>query len=466
MNNEYVVVIGDVIEDVYHICDVDRLDQTSSIPIAKVKYTKHLPGGAANVAASLVNMGVPVKLIGGLCSPHSGERLDIPCTYGHADLECDNLGGCLRSIKTRIVDQYSRVISRFDEDIVNNDDSIAQIEHYIQDMRCTVIVICDYGRLLSPRAIRRIMEIARFQDVIVDPCISRPAQTYAGATVITPNLTQLIKLSGMDSGVSVPAKAATLSQITRSNVLVTCGAEGTIYKCGRLAPVYNAAITANVANTIGAGDAVIAGLVFGRYCRNTWAGAIKWGLAAAACSVEDPLTHTCTLAEVILKAKKFGGVPAITQIDLLKRITKEYNFYRRPTVVVNGVFDILHAGHFALFKKARELAGSDGIVIALLNSDASTTRQKGATRPVNCLGTRAERVVESPDVDLVGYFDEDTPTEAICALDPQYLVKGEQYRGSIIPGAAFVEDIVFVPMVGTSTTKILKDCQCPTPKPY
>ncbi len=54
-------------------------------------------------------------------------------------------------------------------------------------------------------------------------------------------------------------------------------------------------------------------------------------------------------------------------------------------VMTNGVFDILHAGHVSYLANARKLG--DRLIVAV-NSDASTKRLKGETRPVNPLEQR------------------------------------------------------------------------------
>ncbi len=47
--------------------------------------------------------------------------------------------------------------------------------------------------------------------------------------------------------------------------------------------------------------------------------------------------------------------------------------------MTNGVFDILHAGHVSYLANARKLG--DRLIVAV-NSDASTKRLKGDSRPL------------------------------------------------------------------------------------
>ncbi len=79
-------------------------------------------------------------------------------------------------------------------------------------------------------------------------------------------------------------------------------------------------------------------------------------------------------------------------------------------VMTNGVFDILHAGHVSYLANARKLG--DRLIVAV-NSDASTKRLKGETRPVNPLEQRMIVLGALEAVDWVVSFEEDTPQRLI-----------------------------------------------------
>lgn len=107
-------------------------------------------------------------------------------------------------------------------------------------------------------------------------------------------------------------------------------------------------------------------------------------------------------------------------------------------VLTNGVFDLLHVGHVRLLQFAR--AQGDHLIVAI-NSDASVRRIKGTSRPIVPASERAEMLRALRDVDEVQVFDSDTPEMVIRRLRPDVLVKGPDYRGTAIPGAAFVESL-------------------------
>lgn len=124
----------------------------------------------------------------------------------------------------------------------------------------------------------------------------------------------------------------------------------------------------------------------------------------------------------------------------------------------NGIFDILHRGH--IFSLSQAAVEADFLVVGL-NSDASTKRLKGDSRPVNDEQSRALVLASLLMVDMVVIFEEDTPLNLITALQPDVLVKGGDYTLDQIVGAKEVMaaggKVIINPIVeGFSTTGIIK----------
>jgi D-beta-D-heptose 7-phosphate kinase/D-beta-D-heptose 1-phosphate adenosyltransferase len=95
-------------------------------------------------------------------------------------------------------------------------------------------------------------------------------------------------------------------------------------------------------------------------------------------------------------------------------------------VFTNGCFDLLHLGHVAYLRAARDLG--DFLIVAL-NSDASTQRIKGPLRPLVAENARAEILAALSCVDYVTIFDDNTAERAVAALRPAVYVKGGDYAG-------------------------------------
>lgn len=100
-------------------------------------------------------------------------------------------------------------------------------------------------------------------------------------------------------------------------------------------------------------------------------------------------------------------------------------------VFSNGCFDIVHRGHVEYLA----LASDKGQRMVLgLNTDASISRLKGPERPLVDQQSRAILLAALSFIDLVVFFDEDTPYELIKALQPDVLVKGSDYKPESIVG--------------------------------
>ena len=131
----------------------------------------------------------------------------------------------------------------------------------------------------------------------------------------------------------------------------------------------------------------------------------------------------------------------------------------RPLVFTNGVFDILHRGHVTYLAEARAQGAS---LIVALNSDASAKRLgKGLDRPINALADRLAVVAALEGVDLVTWFDEDTPLALIDVCRPDVLVKGGDWEKNAIVGAREVESrggtVLSIPFqFETSTSALLE----------
>ncbi len=94
-------------------------------------------------------------------------------------------------------------------------------------------------------------------------------------------------------------------------------------------------------------------------------------------------------------------------------------------VFTNGCFDILHKGHVTYLAEAAELGSK---LVVALNTDASVKRLgKGEERPVNPETARGLVMACLEFVDLVVFFDTDTPLETIVQIMPDILVKGGDY---------------------------------------
>ncbi len=142
----------------------------------------------------------------------------------------------------------------------------------------------------------------------------------------------------------------------------------------------------------------------------------------------------------------------------LVKVVSRLRSGKKRVVFTNGCFDILHAGHVAYLKRARELGD---VLVVGLNSDSSVRAIKGKLRPINKEADRAIVLSALYFVDFVTIFDGATPEKLIRAVKPDVLVKGADWKVEEIVGADFVRScggrVVRIPFIkGHSTTSVIE----------
>lgn len=138
-----------------------------------------------------------------------------------------------------------------------------------------------------------------------------------------------------------------------------------------------------------------------------------------------------------------------------------WQFTGKKIVFTNGCFDILHAGHTDYLSRAADLGD---ILVVGLNTDSSVREIKGPNRPVSPEEARASLLASLSFVDAVVLFDDNTPESLIRRVQPDILVKGDDYQNREIAGADFVRSqkgkVVTLPLLeGLSTTSLIKKIQ-------
>jgi len=118
------------------------------------------------------------------------------------------------------------------------------------------------------------------------------------------------------------------------------------------------------------------------------------------------------------------------------------------SVLVNGVFDIIHPGHIALLNYARQQG--DSLTVAI-DSDQRVRRNKGPGRPVNSQSTRKLLLENLRAVDIVVVFDSDSE---LCQLIQQadVVVKGSDYQFSSWVGQDLSIEVIWFDRIAEYST--------------
>ena len=127
---------------------------------------------------------------------------------------------------------------------------------------------------------------------------------------------------------------------------------------------------------------------------------------------------------------------------------------KTKTVFTNGCFDVLHRGHFELFRYARTLG--DRLIVAI-DSDQKVKNDKGPDRPFNNTEDRKFALESIKYVDEVRTFDTREQLEQIVQdIQPDVMVIGSDWEGKPVVGQQFAKQLKFFKRIGEySTTNIL-----------
>jgi D-beta-D-heptose 7-phosphate kinase/D-beta-D-heptose 1-phosphate adenosyltransferase len=221
------------------------------------------------------------------------------------------------------------------------------------------------------------------------------------------------------------------------------------------------ALPVKVRDVSGAGDTVAAALALTLAAGADWETALRMATAAAAVAVSKKGTAIVTPPELRRRILPHAFLAAEEKIvgdaASLEAHLAEWRKQGLRVGFTNGCFDILHPGHVKVLTAAR---GACDRLIVGLNSDASVKRLKGEGRPVQDERARAEVLAALEAVDLVVFFEEDTPIELITRIKPSVLVKGGDYRREQVVGHEIVEanggEVMLVDILpGFSTTSLV-----------
>lgn len=126
-------------------------------------------------------------------------------------------------------------------------------------------------------------------------------------------------------------------------------------------------------------------------------------------------------------------------------------------VIVNGCFDIVHAGHLYLFNYAKQIALKNNTkLMLLLNSDISMKLNDKV--PIMTENERYNWFSEYGKFDEIRLFNEKTPIRALSNLMVTYIIKGIEYKDkSFVEKTYYSNKIIYVDNFYTISTSMIKE---------
>lgn len=273
IQNVRILVIGDIILDHYLWGDVHRISPEAPVPVVHAMHDTYTPGGAANVALNLTNLGVKTSLIGHIADDEAGRRItDIMAKSGVNVIDVNRVANTPTIIKTRIVvrnQQLCRIDREAPRELYRVDTAAGfniALEHILANV--DAVIISDYAKgVITQSLVDVILSKAKNNTflVAIDP---KPANklSFKGAGLLTPNRQEALELAGLtqvyhNDEYPLEEICSKIYELYAPRLLViTLGAGGmAICKDGKV-QTHMATEAQEVFDVSGAGDTVIATL--------------------------------------------------------------------------------------------------------------------------------------------------------------------------------------------------------------
>ena len=259
-----VLVVGDAMLDRYWFGAVERISPEAPVPVVRVNANKHQErlGGAANVAWNVKALGAHARLLTAIGDDEHGHRLEALLATSGIESLFKRDPRLTTTVKLRVIgrsQQLLRVDFEEEPDHEVLEDMRAPYESALAG--ADAVLFSDYGKgglthiptmISDARTARR--------PVLVDPK-GNDWSRYRGATVITPNRTELAQVIGAwTSEAQLRERAQALrTSLDLEGLLVTRSEDG-MSLFDREGQLHIAAEAREVFDVTGAGDTVIATL--------------------------------------------------------------------------------------------------------------------------------------------------------------------------------------------------------------
>lgn len=255
-----VLVVGDIMLDRYWFGDVERISPEAPVPIVRVQREEYRLGGAGNVALNIAALGARVTLLGVVGTDEAGRKLSAMLDERHigARLKLDSEFPTI--VKLRVTGRQQQLL-RIDFEQRPGAEALVAMSDDFQGLVAAhdVVVMSDYGKgALSGVDAMIAHARSKGRPVLVDPKGS-DYSIYRGATLITPNRSELMLITGKWSDdAELAAKAGRLRRDLMLDALLVTRSEEGMSLFDAAGELRVTAEAREVFDVTGAGDTVIA----------------------------------------------------------------------------------------------------------------------------------------------------------------------------------------------------------------
>nr|MBS0038079.1 hypothetical protein [Saprospiraceae bacterium] len=262
-----VLVVGDVMLDKYISGPSDRMSPEASVPVIANPKTYEMPGGAANVATNLIELGCSVDLMGTTGDDENGKKLLHLCEKLGIQSHFIVHPRSTTTVKCRII-ANERQIVRLDYEVIQplppegEKEFKQDFDRIVESGDIEILILQDYNKgIFSKAIIHHVISKAKTHGIFiaVDPKVHNFFE-YREVNLFKPNLAELNNAFSKEIEVSEKDLKGAIhnlqGQINFQTCMVTLSERG-IITCRDSECVWSPAMDIEVVDVSGAGDTVI-----------------------------------------------------------------------------------------------------------------------------------------------------------------------------------------------------------------
>jgi len=484
-----ILTVGDIMLDEYWIGETTRISPEAPVPIVLVEHTDHRAGGAANVALNIAAFGCNVDLIGIVGNDPAGKTLEELLSKQPKIKNLLTIHKNSPTInKLRIISNNQQLF-RLDREKGYCIESFTDLTNIFQQTLnkniYNALVLSDYNKGTLQNHQIFISQANKYNiPIIVDPK-NLDCSLYKNATILTPNLKEFQQMVNMNHSASKVDYSEQdlfekghnlIEHLNLQALIITRGKNGLTLLTKDYQDQHFVSHSHEVFDVTGAGDTVTATIAACVASGNNLHTACHLATIAASIVVSKLGTSCISIEELESELKQTEQKSAthalnlgIVETEQLALIIHQQKLLGETIVLVNGCFDVLHAGHIHYLEKAKSLGNR---LVVAVNDDASIKTLKGNNRPINNLEQRMQVLAGLKAVDWVVSFgfNEIRPGKLIETLNPDILVKSKEAFKTIeeIPeyegaqyvlkngGKVYLLDRPLIPDCNVSSSKIIE----------
>ena len=191
------LVVGDVMLDRYWFGDTGRISPEAPVPVVQVEKIDERLGGAANVARNASALGAQTTILGVVGEDEAGKRVEQLLLESGVQSQLQTDGNVPTTVKLRVIARQQQLIRLDFEEVPSQISLDAKLKRFKSLLpNIDIVILSDYGKGALEQ-VSAMIELANASKklVLVDPK-GDAYDKYKGATVLTPNRSELRQVVG------------------------------------------------------------------------------------------------------------------------------------------------------------------------------------------------------------------------------------------------------------------------------